>query len=81
MFNHLNQNNLLSSSQYGFRAGHSCEHALIDLQEDLLDNISNNRHRWYTLRKKGSLAVPQVEPLKVLKMVLNESLEQFLEPF
>ena len=34
---------------------------------------------WYmhTLRrrKKGSLAVPQVEPLKVLEMVLTESLE------
>ena len=44
IINHLNQNNLLGSSQYGFRAGHSCEHALIDLQEVLLDNISNNRH-------------------------------------
>ena len=44
IINHLNQNNLLNCSQYGFRAGHSCEHALIDLQEVLLDNISHNRH-------------------------------------
>ena len=35
----------------------------------------------YTLRKRGSLAVPQVEPLKILQMVLNESIEPFLEPF
>ena len=44
IINHLNQNNLLSCSHNGFRAGHSCEHALIDLQEVLLDNISHNRH-------------------------------------
>ena len=28
----LNRYNIISSSQYGFRAGHSCEHALIDAQ-------------------------------------------------
>ena len=28
----LNRHNIISSSQYGFRSGHSCEHALIDAQ-------------------------------------------------
>ena len=25
----LNENNIIFKSQYGFRAGHSCEHALL----------------------------------------------------
>ena len=35
---HLVQNNLLSDNQYGFRSGRSCEHALIDLHNVLLNN-------------------------------------------
>ena len=35
LIEHLNINNILHNSQYGFRAGHSCEHALFEAQNDL----------------------------------------------
>ena len=31
----LQQNNIISNSQYGFRSGHSCEHALLDAQNKI----------------------------------------------
>ena len=44
LISHLNKYQLLNNSQYGFRARHSCEHALIDLHDRLLNNINNNNH-------------------------------------
>ena len=35
LIEHLIKNNILHVSQYGFRAGHSCEHALFEAQNDL----------------------------------------------
>ena len=35
LIEHLNSNNVLHVSQYGFRAGHSCEHALFEAQNNL----------------------------------------------
>ena len=36
---YLNKNNLLYNRQYGFRSGHSCEHALIDAQSHITKNL------------------------------------------
>ena len=44
VISHLNKHSLLSNSQYGFRANHSCDHALIDLHDLLINNIDNNLH-------------------------------------
>ena len=44
LISHLDKYQLLNNSQYGFRARHSCEHALIDLHDRLLNNINNNNH-------------------------------------
>lgn len=44
MTSHLEKYELLNNNQYGFRARHSCEHALIDLHDKLLNNINNNLH-------------------------------------
>ena len=35
LLSHLNNNNLLNDSQYGFRSNHSCDSALIDLHDKL----------------------------------------------
>ena len=35
----IDKNNLLYSSQYGFRKSHSTEHAVLDIVEDILRNM------------------------------------------
>ena len=35
----IDKNNLIYSSQYGFRKSHSAEHAVLDIVEDLLSNM------------------------------------------
>ena len=35
----IDKNNLLYSSQYGFRKSHSTEHAVLDIVEDILSNM------------------------------------------
>ena len=36
----LEKNNSLHDRQYGFRSGRSCEHALLDAQNTLLDSLN-----------------------------------------
>ena len=43
LINFLNSNNTLTESQYGFRAGRSCEHALLDAQNDILSALSKKQ--------------------------------------
>ena len=40
----LNNNHLIYNSQYGFRAKHSCEHAITELLSEILKNQSLNKH-------------------------------------
>lgn len=40
---HLKQNNILYASQYGFRAGHGCEHALLEAQTKLLQSMEKKQ--------------------------------------
>ena len=42
VFSFVNKNNILYDRQYGFRAGHSCDHALLDAQHTL-HNILDKR--------------------------------------
>ena len=44
VLSHLNKYSLLIDSQYGFRANHSCDHALMDLHDFLTHNINKNLH-------------------------------------
>ena len=39
----LESNNSLYEGQYGFRSGRSCEHALLNAQNSLLQNLSKNQ--------------------------------------
>ena len=39
IIDYLNKNNLLYEKQYGFRAGHSCEHALIDAHHTITESL------------------------------------------
>ena len=39
----INENNLLFLSQYGFRAGHSCEHALLEAQKKLTTSLERKQ--------------------------------------
>ena len=39
----LNKNNLLFEMQYGFRPGRSCEHALLNAQNQILDSLSKKQ--------------------------------------
>jgi hypothetical protein len=38
----IDQNNILCSSQYGFREGHSTNHALLDIVNKIQTNTDNN---------------------------------------
>ena len=35
LVNHLESNGILHNSQYGLRAGHSCEHAILEAQNKI----------------------------------------------
>ena len=39
IYDFLNRNNLIFASQYGFRKGHSCEHALISAENTILHTL------------------------------------------
>ena len=45
--NYLNDNNLLFRKQFGFRKGHSTDHALIKLIDSIYDYFNQNK---YTLQ-------------------------------
>ena len=47
VFNYMNNNNLLFYKQFGFRKGHSTDHALIKLIDSIYDSFNQNT---YTLR-------------------------------
>ena len=40
LYNHLVKNNIIHNTQFGFRAGHSCEHALFTAQNTILSALS-----------------------------------------
>ena len=40
---HLKANNILYASQYGFRAGHGCEHALLEAQNKILHSLERKQ--------------------------------------
>ncbi|NRB82034.1 MAG: reverse transcriptase family protein, partial [Saccharospirillaceae bacterium] len=44
LLTYFNQNNIISSSQYGFRAGHSTLHALINATENAYRALDQNYH-------------------------------------
>ena len=42
LFNHLPEHNLLYQKQFGFQQGHSTEHAIIQLIDQINDKSENN---------------------------------------
>ena len=44
LYSYLIQNNLLFEKQFGFRAGHSTEHALVQLIDQICDSFNNNHY-------------------------------------
>ena len=42
VYNYLNDNNLLFRKQFGFRKGHSTDHALIKLIDSIYDSFNQN---------------------------------------
>ena len=42
VFNFLQNKNLLNKSQYGFRTNHSTEQAIIEIQNNIIENFKNN---------------------------------------
>ena len=44
LLKHIDKNNLLCNSQYGFRNKSSCAHALIDLHDHILNELNKNLH-------------------------------------
>ena len=40
---HLTLNNILYASQYGFRAGHSCEHAILEAQSSIIKSLERKQ--------------------------------------
>ena len=46
LYSYLTENNILFNKQFGFRAGHSTEHALLELV-DQISNTSNEKKLFY----------------------------------
>ena len=46
LYNHLMKNNILYSKQFGFQKGHSTEHAIIQLIDQINSNFKNNEYRF-----------------------------------
>ena len=44
VYNYLNDNNLLFHKQFGFRKGHSTDHALIKLIDSIYDSFNQNKY-------------------------------------
>ena len=42
LFNHLSEHNLLYQKQFGFQQGHSTEHAVMQLIDQINDTFENN---------------------------------------
>ena len=61
---HLKSQNILFDSQYGFRAGHSCEHALLEAQHHILQ----------ALERKQVAALLLLDYSKAFDMVASEIL-------
>ena len=43
LVSHLKTNNILYASQYGFRTGHSCEHAILEAQHCILKSLERKQ--------------------------------------
>ena len=67
----INENSLLFLSQYNYRAGHSCEHALIDARNKLN----------YALEKKKTAALLLIDFSKAFDMVDHGILLSKLEHY
>ena len=44
LYEYLTKNNLLFDNQFGFRKGHSTEHALIELVNGIYDSFNGNKY-------------------------------------
>ena len=44
VYNHPHDNNLLLRKQFGFRKGHSTDHALIKLIDSIYDSFNQNKY-------------------------------------
>jgi retron-type reverse transcriptase len=42
MINYIDKHDLVHSSQYGFRKGHSTQHAILDIVNDIQTNMNRN---------------------------------------
>ena len=42
LYNYLNENEILNDKQFGFRAGHSTEHAILELIDHVSNAFGNN---------------------------------------
>ena len=42
LYNYLNENEILNDKQFGFRAGHSTEHAILELIDQVSNAFGNN---------------------------------------
>ena len=44
LYEYLNQNNILYNKQFGFRGGHSTDHPLIDLVDNIYNSFNENKY-------------------------------------
>ena len=54
LYNHLIKNNILYSKPFGFQKGHSTEHDLIQLIDQINNNFENNK---FTIESKKSYSL------------------------
>ena len=67
LYNHLVKNNILYSKQFGFQKGHSTEHGIIQLIDQINNNFENNE---FTVRVFIDLVFDTVDHRILLKKLI-----------
>ena len=44
LYNYLIENNILYSKQFGFQNGHSTDHAVVQLVDQIIESFENNKY-------------------------------------
>ena len=66
LYQYLTENKILYPKQFGFQTGHSTEHAIVQLVDQILESFQRNKYTWVFL-------------LTYLKLLIQSIIQYFLK--